>query len=326
MENDAKTASQRLRQMKLPAKRFSSDLGDNSDRDIGVSEMTMKHIQLAVCFILVQTVTAVRAQEPDEAKLAKQRADTAVRLGQEHAADYAIYRHGHRDAELKLHPAATLRFTNPVPQEVGWPPQELYGAVFLWTNQGRPEVVFSILNVYSPGTPFVVHELTSLSDHRVVAERDGTRQWYPDRAGIKRMSVPDAPGPAETARRRLVQMRVMSRQFAANKTDGKRRATELRLLSKPLYRYESSDPAVTDGALFAFVDGTDPEVLLMLEARRDDGADQWYFATARLNILHVRLFHQKRKVWEAPYLTRTEWSNREAPYVLVHQPATESAK
>ena len=72
-------------------------------------------------------------------------------------------------------------------------------------------------------------------------------------------------------------------------------------------------------ALFAFADGTDPEVLLLLEARRTAGVEQWYFAAARLNQLHVQLFHDEQKVWEAPYLTRTEWRNREKPYLLQRQ-------
>ena len=56
-----------------------------------------------------------------------------------------------RDAEFKLHPAAVLRFTNPVPQETGGQAQEIYGGVFLWLNQGRPEAVVAVLKVYSPG-------------------------------------------------------------------------------------------------------------------------------------------------------------------------------
>lgn len=287
--------------------------------------MIIKHILLVACFGLVQIATVACAQGPDRAKLAKQRSDTSIKLGQEHAADYLIYRLERRDAEFKLHPAPVFKFTNPIPQEEGGRAQELYGGVFLFISQGRPEVAVSIFKVYSPGTPFVVHELTSLSGQRVVAERDRTREWYPDRAGIERRPVSDAPRPAATARGRLAQMRAMSRQFAANKTDGNRRTTELRLLSKPLYRYDSSDPAVTDGALFAFADGTDPEVLVLLEARRSGDADQWVFATARLNILHVELFHQKRKVWEAPYLTRTQWKNREAPYVLIRQTASDDS-
>ena len=62
----------------------------------------------------------------------------------------------------------------------------------------------------------------------------------------------------------------------------------------------------------------------VLEARRGESGKQWYFATARLNILHVQIFHREQLVWEAPYLTRAEWRNRDAPYVLLRQPSTET--
>ena len=44
-----------------------------------------------------------------------------------------------------------------------------------------------------------------------------------------------------------------------------REALELRLLATPLYRYRDTSPEGSDGALFAFVQGTDPEVLLLVE-------------------------------------------------------------
>jgi hypothetical protein len=37
---------------------------------------------------------------------------------------------------------------------------------------------------------------------------------------------------------------------------------------QPLYRYESTDPEVIDGALFGFVHVTDPEIILVIEARK----------------------------------------------------------
>lgn len=51
---------------------------------------------------------------------------------------------------------------------------------------------------------------------------------------------------------------------------------ELRLLPKPIYRYEAPDAGVMDGAVYALVHGTNPEVLLLVEAHAaDDGAAVW---------------------------------------------------
>ena len=56
-------------------------------------------------------------------------------------------------------------------------------------------------------------------------------------------------------------------------------AWELRLLPKPLYRYESTDPEVLDGAVFALVSsaGTDPEIILLIEARKTPEGPRWVF-------------------------------------------------
>ncbi len=276
----------------------------------------MKSIPLMICMLFS---VPLHAQENDDSNIAGQRADITSRLGRESASAYTVYRDGHHDDRFDLHPAEIFRFTNPVAQESGAKPQEIYGSLAVWTQKGRPEVVFSILNIYSPDE-FVVHELTSLSTRRVVAERNGSPDWSPNRAGIEAMSPLDAGAPAATPRGRLVQMRALARQFTASKTDGSDRTTELRLISQPIFRYDSSDPEIADGALFAFADGTDPEVLLMLEARHGDRGDAWHYAAARLNILKLTLHHQQQIVWEAPYLSRTEWSNREEPYVLLRQP------
>ncbi len=80
---------------------------------------------------------------------------------------------------------------------------------------------------------------------------------------------------------------------------GERR--ELRLLTNPLYRYQSSDPAVTDGALFAFVCsvGTDPEAFLVLESRRTAEGPRWHYCLARFSHLGLFVDYQGREVWRS---------------------------
>ena len=61
------------------------------------------------------------------------------------------------------------------------------------------------------------------------------------------------------------------------------------MLTQPIYRYVSTDPDVLDGGLFAFVQGTDPDIILMIEALRTPKAAEWQFASARMNSLDLRL-------------------------------------
>jgi hypothetical protein len=74
----------------------------------------------------------------------------------------------------------------------------------------------------------------------------------------------------------------------------------LRLLPRPLYRYQSTDPEVIDGALYAYVLGTDSEVLLLLEARTAGGQASWQYAFARMNNDELVGLHKEQEVWRVP--------------------------
>ena len=77
--------------------------------------------------------------------------------------------------------------------------------------------------------------------------------------------------------------------------------SETRLLPQPIYRYEINDEKspIVDGAVFAFVytAGTDPEVLLVLEARRADQGARWEYAAARFTNREAWLKYQDKDVW-----------------------------
>src|SRR5258707_988464 len=76
------------------------------------------------------------------------------------------------------------------------------------------------------------------------------------------------------------------------------RESELRLLAQPLYRYELKDhPDLQDGAILSFVQGTDPEILMILEARRDGADSFWQYALARFSDRGLAVKHKDKEVW-----------------------------
>lgn len=84
-----------------------------------------------------------------------------------------------------------------------------------------------------------------------------------------------------------------------------------------MYRYESRDPQILDGALFAYVEGTDPEALLLIQRRkRDSGEAAWEFALARSNNSDVIARRDDRIVWSVPAVAKP-WLNATQPYMLV---------
>jgi hypothetical protein len=158
------------------------------------------------------------------------------------------------------------------------------------------------------------HEFQSLATIGLTATRNGQTVWAPRIVGVSLIPIPGAARPAATSTERLRHMQALAREFHAffDTADDK---SELRLLPKPLYRYESKDPSLRDGALFAFVVTTDHEVLLAIETRPIGGDLAWHYGFARMSMVNLRAQHKGRTVWNADWVYDLEAPNK--PYVTL---------
>jgi hypothetical protein len=191
--------------------------------------------------------------------------------------------------------------------------------VFVWVADGRPEVVASFYRYGSRDEVTEEHEFQSLATVPLTGTRDGRVVWSPPSAGVALAPIPGAPDPAETPAARLRQMRALEREFKAG-FNGPNNKSELRPLTQPLYRYEPTRPDLVDGALFAFVQTTDPEVLLLVEARRpgEGGPAAWHYAFARMSMVWLRGEHKGREVWTADWVSDLAAPNK--PYLTIPAP------
>jgi hypothetical protein len=194
--------------------------------------------------------------------------------------------------ELKKEPV--FEWSNPTRNE------GQHGAVFLWLRDGRPAAlacIFSHPHRTLPGRT-LLHELHALDPEKLVVKRDAHNQWKPQ-AGLARTELPDAGAPAATAGARLVQMRRLAQEFGGYEIDQRHVRWEFRLLPTPLYRYPETKTGVVDGALFALVStaGTDPEVLLVIEAREHDGKLRWEYACGRFSDIELRVQRKGKEVY-----------------------------
>jgi hypothetical protein len=241
---------------------------------------------------------AARADDPKSpASEDQKRAKQLLEFNINEAAQYTFYRDRDRREKLEFHDEPVYVWTNLV-RDGGQ-----NGAVFVWTWRGRPEVVASFHTNRADGKEGkrnVTHELHSLSPKLLVVERAGPERWEP-RTGLALKLLPGAPPPAESPRQRLIQMRELMRDFSARSIDHGKQPWELRLLSRPLSRYESPDSDVIDGALFAFVTsaGTDPEVIVVLEARKTANGPRWQHAVCRFSDLDLFVEYKKAQVWRS---------------------------
>jgi hypothetical protein len=181
-----------------------------------------------------------------------------------------------------------------------WTGEGSNGAVWVWTRKGRAEVVGCLGAVIGQDGVLVgFHEFHSLTLKPLQKVEIGTvRTWESSKPGVELKRLDKADAPAATDKLRLIQMRNLAREFTAQMRADKQTHT-LRLTPTPLFRFQSTDPAVLDGAIFSFLwdNGTDPEVLLLLEARQSQEGPRWHFSPARFTWREVWLTHNDKEIW-----------------------------
>jgi hypothetical protein len=179
-----------------------------------------------------------------------------------------------------LRPVPVIRWRNVIRGQEG------EAMMVVWPHNGRPVAMASIY----PWEGNMSHEFDSLSRETTLFAREKDRViWEPETAGVEFKEVPKAPKPAKTAADRLRQMKAIAETYKATMTGWRADNTDqevLRLLPRPLYQYELAtakepDPKLLDGALFAYVLGTDPEVVLVLEAIGTAEKAEWHYAFVR---------------------------------------------
>jgi len=199
--------------------------------------------------------------------------------------------------ELELKKEPVFKWANPTRDGVQ------QGAVFLWLRDGRPAALGGIFS-YPFGTPpgrKVLHELHALDPEKLLVTRNAENQWKPE-TGLVRKELTDASLPADAPATRFIQIKKLAAEFTGYEIHHEKiQRLELRLLPSPLYRYPTAKTGVIDGALFALVseDGTDPEVLLLIEARESNGKVRWEYACGRFSDRELHVQRKDKEVFSS---------------------------
>jgi hypothetical protein len=228
----------------------------------------------AACILLPLSAAIVGGEEENEE--VKSAAAQWVAERQEAFKSYT-FQLGDTGDRLVLESRSILNWSNPERSAAK-------GGVFLWTYNGRPQLVAcAFMN-----RDKVEHEFQSLATLPLVAERD-SRQVHRFEPGIEWMPLKDAPIPAKKPALRLSQFRRQAERFGISFGE-KEKWTQTRMLTQPVFL--SEDQSV---ALFLFVQGTDPECALLLSIEDDK---RWQFSLARLTTYGLKAKVDEDVVWE----------------------------
>jgi len=205
---------------------------------------------------------------------------------------------------VRMVPQPVLSYSNPVRNV------EQHGSVFLWTESGRPVLAAAYWSVPEPNQPVVrrlSREWHSLTADNVTVKRDSATIWTSSEPGIDWKPLKNTPGPLDSRPLRLTQMRKLARRLHAEieTSEG-----ELRLMPQPIYRYPENS-GVVDGAVFAFVMGTDPELLAVIEAHADPGgAKEWSLGFVHFTNAPVTAEFDGEEIYEAERWSPTKSATR----------------
>jgi len=217
-----------------------------------------------------------------------------VQARQAEFAEYRFRRESERAVALTMQPHSILNWSNP---ERGTDS----GAVFLWTEEGRPQMIACAFEFGG----LLKHEFQSLSTEPIAAQR-GTSEVHRFGPGVEWQLLAKAPPPATQRPLRLTQMRRQADRFRAQVG-----SSPTRLLTQPVYR--SPADAEEDIAAFLFVQGTDPELTLLLAISPEK---EWRYALARQTKWGLKVELDGAPLWSQSSAAKAK---ADSPFIVIPQ-------
>ncbi|HEV3339189.1 MAG TPA: hypothetical protein VG125_02495 [Pirellulales bacterium] len=230
----------------------------------------------AIAFYAAFLSQLSRGDEPAEdanAVSENEKAETRVKFMVQALDNYEVEYAEDPSRPSRLHPKPLLRWSNPLTTIKD-------GALVVYTRGGRPDLVCEF-HIHSEDR--FGHEFSPIRFEGMRLKRGQQIVFTADNGWFRFQDVPDAPRPAEKAVQRAAQMRQIAERFSVvdefGQDEDDLQHYVLRLMPRPVYRYEETDEKV-DGGMFVFAQGTNPEAVLLVEAVGEGDQARWRFGFA----------------------------------------------
>jgi hypothetical protein len=195
------------------------------------------------------------------------------------------------------------------------------GALWAFGAEGRPVAALELFKNSAISSAPWTQVLTLTTDQLVTTQFPPAYAWTPQQSQLEMQPLEAASTPAQRSTLRERQIKIIARRFDAHEFwDPNNSRFELRLLESPLHAYKDEAAGIMDGALFAFVHGTNPEVLLLIEAHKSaQGGLQWKYGLVRMGSAEMHVNLDGEEIWQ---IGRTPGvaGNSRAPYWITSAP------
>jgi len=199
------------------------------------------------------------------------------------------------------------------------------GSIWAWGSEGRPLALVTVAGRGKPGAGQWDYEFNLLSLVQLTMSFEDGLTWRPTATEVQLQDLPKTPAPAETEARRLLQMKDIVRRFTCFEywqevlgPGTKQERYEMRVLPRPIARYRQEKEGLIDGALFIGAYGTNPEVIVVLEAwRKGDDPPVWRCGFTRISYAEVHMIFDGTEIWKTNQIRGT---GARDGYVLTGRP------
>lgn len=198
----------------------------------------------------------------------------------------------------RVKPVPLLRYNDPTITTTD-------GTLWLWEVRNRPVAALCLFMDSRDGFQWN-YELVALSDDAFRVEGRALWNWQPKNPNRGWQSL-ENPIPAETPNQRLSQMKTIAAMFEGEESV-ENRLNRMRMLPRPVHRYSAPETGVVDGAIFLLAIGTNPEVLVQVEALKDK-PQPWRVGFARMSAAELTVRCHEASVWTAAPILK--WNPRD---------------
>jgi hypothetical protein len=268
--------------------------------------------QTSLLLLVLSAVWQAQDAQPDAVEQRKAQLQEA----KEYMQGFELRLAGGNKKQLKLSESPLFVFGDPTRANEN-------GTVWIW-GEGRPAAILEVYHITGIKNRWF-HAVTLTGSQTVVMKGAGFT-WRPDKTQVEPKLLGDAPQPAKKDADRLRQMKEQARRFTSHEFwDPNNSRFELRLLDKPLHRYQDVAAEIQDGAAFSLANGTNPEAILLIEALgKSVETSRWHFSLARLGSAEMAAALDGKEVWHvdvAPGKSRIGRSTD--PYKAFYEGAVE---
>ncbi|HJZ53992.1 MAG TPA: hypothetical protein VKE74_03500 [Gemmataceae bacterium] len=177
------------------------------------------------------------------------------------------------------------------------------GSVWGWGDRGRPLALLELHQRENDRAKWV-YGICNTSGGKLRAKRGGAAWWQENDSAAELKDIPGAPAPAADAPQRARQLKQLAAKFTGHQFwDPNNSRFELRRLDRPLHTYRDEDAGLLEGALYTLANGTNPEIMVFVEARanaKDGSKAVWQYAVGRLADAELHLEYDGKEVFDAP--------------------------